>query len=175
MTMAGADACETNKADCLEANSVLPGRIAEACAVAGVPWGHVSSGCIYDGPGGGGAGFREEDPPNFTFHSGRCSFYSGTKALEHTCFSGLHPSLRADYRRGIDRTLRSGGLLIGVWFINPDLDPGEEGPPFPLSLADLTALCSDGYETVEDYVPNVSFKGREGRERVRVLRRVGPG
>ena len=71
--------------------------------------------------------------------------------------------------------MRSGGLLIGVWFINPDLDRGEEGPPFPLNVADLTALFPDGYETVEDYVPNVSFKGREGRERVRVLRRVGPG
>ncbi len=95
--------------------------------------------------------------------------------LEHTCFSGLHPSLRADYRRDIDLSLRPGGLLIGVWFINPDLDRGEEGPPFPFSVADLTGLFFDGYETVEDYVPNVSFKGREGRERVRVLRRSALG
>jgi len=93
--------------------------------------------------------------------------------LEHTCMSGLHPTLRADYRRGIDLTLRPGGLLIGVWFINPDLDPGEEGPPFPFSVADLTALFADGYEIVEDYVPEVAFRGREGRERVRVLLRAG--
>jgi hypothetical protein len=93
--------------------------------------------------------------------------------LEHTCMSGLHPSLRADYRRGIDLTLRRGGLLIGVWFINPDLDPGEEGPPYPFSVADLTSLFADGYEIVDDYVPDVAFAGREGRERVRVLRRVG--
>ena len=93
--------------------------------------------------------------------------------LEHTCMSALPPTLRADYRRGIDLTLRRGGLLIGVWFINPDLDPGEEGPPFPFSVADLTALFADGYEIVEDYVPDVAFTGREGRERVRVLRRLG--
>lgn len=93
--------------------------------------------------------------------------------LEHTCLSGLHPSLRADYRRGIDLTLRPGGLLIGVWFINPDLDPGDEGPPFPFSVPDLTALFADGYEIVVDYVHDVAFSGREGRERVRVLRRVG--
>jgi len=93
--------------------------------------------------------------------------------LEHTCMSALPPTLRADYRRGIDLTLRRGGLLIGVWFINPDLDPGEEGPPYPFSVADLTALFADGYEIVEDYVPKVAFGGREGRERVRVLRRVG--
>lgn len=91
--------------------------------------------------------------------------------LEHTCLSGLTPSLRSAYRRGMDLTLRPGGLLIGVWFINPDLDPGEEGPPFPFSAPDLTALFADGYEMVEDYVPDVAFPGREGRERMRVLRR----
>ena len=93
--------------------------------------------------------------------------------LEHTCLSGLPPALRPDYRRGLDLALKPGGLLIGVWFINPDLDPGEEGPPFGISVPDLTALFADGYEIVEDYVPDVAFKSREGRERVRVLRRQG--
>jgi len=91
--------------------------------------------------------------------------------LEHTCMSGLPPALRASYRHGIDLTLRHGGLLIGVWFINPNLAPGEEGPPFPFRVPDLTALFADGYEIVADYVPDVAFKGREGRERLRVLRR----
>jgi len=93
--------------------------------------------------------------------------------LEHTCMSGLHPTLRANYRRGIDLTLRHGGLLIGVWFINPDLDPGEEGPPYPLSVAELTACFADAYEIVDDYEPDLAFYGHEGRERVRVLRRQG--
>ena len=93
--------------------------------------------------------------------------------LEHTCMSALRPKLRADYRRGIDLTLRRGGLLIGVWFINPDRDPGHEGPPYPLSVPELTALFAEGYEIVDDYVPDVAFDGREGRERLRVLRRVG--
>jgi SAM-dependent methyltransferase len=93
--------------------------------------------------------------------------------LEHTCMSGLPPALRADYRRGIDLTLRPGGLLIGVWFINPNLGPGEQGPPFPFSVPALTALFADGYEIVADYVPDAAFPGREGRERVRVLRRAG--
>ncbi len=92
--------------------------------------------------------------------------------IEHTCMSALPPVLRADYRRGVDLALRRGGLLIGVWFINPDLDPGQEGPPFPFRVEDLTALFADGYQIVEDYVPDISFPGREGRERIRVLRRV---
>ena len=78
------DACETQRAETLAGNAVLPGRIAEACAAAGVPWGHVSSGCIYtgDGPrGAGDTGFTETDTPNFSFRTNNCSFYSGTKAL----------------------------------------------------------------------------------------------
>jgi SAM-dependent methyltransferase len=93
--------------------------------------------------------------------------------VEHTCLSGLHPTQRPDYRRGIDLTLRPGGLLIGVWYINPDLDPGEEGPPFSLPVPNLTALFAAGYTIVADYVPEVGYEARIGRERVRVLRRNG--
>lgn len=82
------DACELHKADCLFGNAVLPGRIAEACAAAGVPWGHVSSGCIYTGSRPDGSGFREDDTPNFSFRTNNCSFYSGSKALGEEVLQG---------------------------------------------------------------------------------------
>ena len=75
------DACELHKSECLMGNAVLPGTIASACADAGVPWGHVSSGCIFTGGRPDGSGFSETDTPNFTFRTNNCSFYSGTKAL----------------------------------------------------------------------------------------------
>jgi dTDP-4-dehydrorhamnose reductase len=75
------DACELHKSECLLGNAVLPGIVAQACAEAAVPWGHVSSGCIYSGSRPDGSGFTEEDPPNFTFRQNNCSFYSGSKAL----------------------------------------------------------------------------------------------
>ena len=75
------DACETDKANCLFWNAVLPGRIAQACSKAGIPWGHVSSGCIYSASNLNGSGFSEKDEPNFTFRQNNCSWYSGTKAL----------------------------------------------------------------------------------------------
>ena len=75
------DACELHKTECLLGNSVLPGTIAQACTAAGVPWGHVSSGCIFTGARPDGSGFTETDTPNFTFRTDNCSFYSGTKAL----------------------------------------------------------------------------------------------
>ncbi len=82
------DACELHKHECLFGNAVLPGIIADACAQADVPWGHVSSGCIYNGSRPDGGGFRETDTPNFTFRTNYCSFYSGTKALGEEVLAG---------------------------------------------------------------------------------------
>ena len=101
------DACETARADTLLGNAVLPVTVANACQAAGIPWGHVSSGCIFSGAKifkngamriekdlmdpelkllceknpGVIRGFTEEDEPNFSFRQPPCSFYSGTKAL----------------------------------------------------------------------------------------------
>src|SRR5713226_6230224 len=43
------DACENAKADTLAGNTLLPQAIAHACLVSNIPWGHVSSGCIFSG------------------------------------------------------------------------------------------------------------------------------
>jgi dTDP-4-dehydrorhamnose reductase len=75
------DACELHRAECLEANAVLPGKIAAACEMSSIPWGHVSSGCVFSGAREDGSGFVETDPPNFSFRTNHCSFYSGSKAL----------------------------------------------------------------------------------------------
>ena len=82
------DACETDRTACLMANAVLPGIVREACEAASVPWGHVSSGCIYTGRRVDGGGFMEDDSPNFCFRTNNCSFYSGTKALGEECLAG---------------------------------------------------------------------------------------
>src|SRR6188768_3764269 len=92
------DACELHKTDCLFGNGVLPGLIAQACTDAGVPWGHVSSGCIYTGSRADGKGFTETDTPNFSFRQNNCSFYSGTKALGEEIL-GYHEVLQPDGHR----------------------------------------------------------------------------
>lgn len=112
------DACEVAKADTLQGNSLLPQTIAHACAAAGVPWGHISSGCIFSGAkvvGDGETriekdmskpalkklaetdpaairGFTETDEPNFSFRQPPCSFYSGTKALGEEAIAGVGES-----------------------------------------------------------------------------------
>ena len=75
------DACELHKTECLDGNAILPGVLKSVFEEAGVPWGHVSSGCIFTGRRSDGAGFTEEDDANFSFRTNNCSFYSGTKAL----------------------------------------------------------------------------------------------
>jgi dTDP-4-dehydrorhamnose reductase len=112
------DACEIAKADTLAGNTLLPQTIAHACAAMGIPWGHVSSGCIYNGakimvngqlraekdlskPGLRSLvekspeslhGFTENDVPNFSFRDPPCSFYSGTKALAEETIAGIGQS-----------------------------------------------------------------------------------
>jgi dTDP-4-dehydrorhamnose reductase len=112
------DACEIAKADTLVGNTLLPQTIAQACEAAQLPWGHVSSGCIFSGakilqngtwrtekdmtrpelrtlvekkPEWVG-GFTETDTPNFSFRDGPCSFYSGTKALGEEAILNLGQS-----------------------------------------------------------------------------------
>jgi dTDP-4-dehydrorhamnose reductase len=103
----GSQVADAERERMMAANAILPQMIARVCMMTKVPWGHVSSGSIYDGAklmakgelliqhfsGDDGApglyeahpelfhGFNEMDEPNFSFHSPSCSFYSGTKAL----------------------------------------------------------------------------------------------
>jgi len=109
------DACESKKGETIEGNLLLPIVVANACAEHGIPWGHVSSGCIYDGAKLRNShgyevvtdlldkkvrrqwaanppelhGFSEDDPPNFTFESGTSSFYSGVKALAESSLNEI--------------------------------------------------------------------------------------
>lgn len=93
--------------------------------------------------------------------------------VEHTCLSGMPPVLRPSYAEGVLSALKPGGLIVGVWFIKPALEPGNEGPPYPLPTAELDKLFAGLAEVLEDCVPALAFPGREGRERLRVLKKRG--
>lgn len=131
------DACETARAETLEGNTLLPLTVAHACTAANVPWGHVSSGCIYSGAwvteGGQRrvekdltqphlqalieksptsiAGFTETDEPNFSFRKPPCSFYSGTKALAEEALSGRDQTYLWRLRIPFDRFDQSKNYL----------------------------------------------------------------
>lgn len=91
--------------------------------------------------------------------------------VEHTCLCALTPDLRVQYRDAMARLLRPGGLLIGIWFINPELDPGETGPPFGITPDELAVLFAPSFEIIENYVPETGYPSRQGRELLRVMQR----
>lgn len=138
------DACELQKTDCLLGNGVLPGIIRAACESLEIPWGHVSSGCIFTGRRADGAGFTEADPPNFSFRQNNCSFYSGTKALGEEVLEGAeqcyiwrlripfentaNPQLPAETDQLSDAA-RSGEFAVAARRVRPGL-PGLF-PPAP--------------------------------------------
>lgn len=93
---------------------------------------------------------------------------------EHTCFCALDPGMRPAYISAAARLVPPGGTLAGVFFINPEMDEGEQGPPFGIDAAELEALWNDAGFTMEDtWIPASGFSGREGRERVMILRKNG--
>jgi len=109
------DACELAYKETLYANTLLPQIIARACMMTKIPWGHVSSGCIYRGAkllNNGQVrnldgsdlrrafleqpekimGYTEWDEPNFSFRHAPCSFYCGSKALAEEAIRGVGQS-----------------------------------------------------------------------------------
>ncbi len=78
------DGTEREKLHCLITNTTVPGILAEVLGERGIPLGHVSSGCIYDGARPDGMPFTEEDPPNFAFSHPQASWYSRTKTMAET-------------------------------------------------------------------------------------------
>lgn len=90
--------------------------------------------------------------------------------FEHTCFCAIHPAQRGDYIRSAGKLLETGGRLVGVFFINPDMAPGEPGPPFGVDAEELETMWrAGGFDVVDSWVPETGFPGRLGRERVVVL------
>lgn len=96
---------------------------------------------------------------------------------EHTCFCAIDPDRREDYVRAVWTALRPGGQLLGVFYLDPYDDEHQPGggPPHGTSLAELEErfVQSGRFEIIDHAVPQTAYEGREGRERVVRMRRVG--
>ncbi len=92
--------------------------------------------------------------------------------VEHTCLSGLHPTLRPRYFEAVTSALKPGGHLFAIWFTNPDLDPGESGPPFAISKGEIEIFTAGKFTLVREWVPAKAFEGRESRELVQILTKI---
>lgn len=91
---------------------------------------------------------------------------------EHTCFCAIDPADRGRYVAAVAECLPTGGLLAGVFFLNPfDADEVATGPPFGTTLAELDERFSPYFEKIKGWVPERAYPGREGREWVALFRK----
>ena len=90
--------------------------------------------------------------------------------FEHTCLCAIPPERRADYVRAAATALRDGGLLLAVFFINPE-NPNSDSPPFRCDLAEMTLLFSKDFEMLETSAAIPTYSERDGRETLCLLRK----
>ena len=90
--------------------------------------------------------------------------------FEHTCFCAINPDRRQDYVNAVREALQPGGHLLAIFYLSPDMEPGESGPPFGTSIEELDELFSPQFAVVAQWEPAETFPGRERRELCRLLR-----
>lgn len=78
------DGTERERARTISENVIVPAVLAEVLADLGVPWGHVSSGCVFHGEGADGAGFGEDEEPEFARNDPRAGVYARSKWMAET-------------------------------------------------------------------------------------------
>lgn len=95
--------------------------------------------------------------------------------FEHTCFCAIPRERRDDYVTAVARALKPGGLLVGVFYLNPRDNPDPTlGPPFNATLDELDMRFAPHFTILRSETPTAAFEGREGREVLRVLRKDPP-
>jgi SAM-dependent methyltransferase len=98
-----------------------------------------------------------------------------TAIWEHTCFCAIPRDRRDAYVRAAARTLDVGGRVIGVFFLTP-WDPGEDplqGPPFAATREEIISRFEPWFDLEHEWVPQVGFAGRVGREWGAIFARAG--
>jgi SAM-dependent methyltransferase len=87
---------------------------------------------------------------------------------EYTCFCAIDPARRAEYARVLHAILRPGGLLLACFY---PLREGGDGPPFPVSRADIDRALAGRFTTLEAGPPARSPERRKGLEWLVLARR----
>jgi len=82
------DGTEVERWRCLQANTVVPGVLADVLCAKKIRWGHISSGCIFHGMRADGAGFTEEDEASFVTSDPRSGWYAHTKWMAEKLLEG---------------------------------------------------------------------------------------
>ena len=80
---------------------------------------------------------------------------------EYTCFCAIDPARREEYVRVLHTILRPGGLLLACFF---PLREGGDGPPFPVSRADIDRGLANRFTVLRAGPPGRSADRRQNLE-----------
>ncbi len=89
---------------------------------------------------------------------------------EHTCFCAIDLTRRADYAAAVAGALRPGGHFLAIFYLDPGQNRRDDGPPFETSLAELDRLFLPYFELRREWPPAHTYRGREHREWMRLMR-----
>ena len=90
--------------------------------------------------------------------------------FEHTCFCAIDPARRAAYVDAVASTLKPGGKLLAVFFLEPGND--GDGPPFGCTRREVDALFGPRFRLLREWDSIPTYAEREGREMLRLLERL---
>jgi SAM-dependent methyltransferase len=88
---------------------------------------------------------------------------------EYTCFCAIDPPRREEYASVLHAILRPGGLLLACFY---PLREGDDGPPFPVSRADIDRVLAGRFTALEAGPPARSVERRRGLEWLVLARRI---
>ena len=80
---------------------------------------------------------------------------------EYTCFCAIDPARRAEYVDVLRAILKRGATLLACFY---PLRNGDDGPPFPVSRAEVERLLAPHFAILESAAPAVSIERRRGLE-----------
>lgn len=90
---------------------------------------------------------------------------------EHTFLCAISPDMREEYVKAMWRYLKPNGCLLGVFFTNPDMAPGD-GPPYKIPREEIIDLLGSLFSLEWETEPDDHYPGREGREHIMLFRRL---
>jgi len=87
---------------------------------------------------------------------------------EYTCFCAIDPERRVEYAQILRDILTPGGILLACFY---PLKEGSDGPPFPVSRANIETVLSPHFDILEAGPPAASPERRRGLEWLVTARR----
>lgn len=90
---------------------------------------------------------------------------------EHTCFCAIPPGRRSEYASSLESALKAGsGQYLAIFYLNPDITPGSDGPPFGSSQDELNSIFLPFLDEITSWIPSVAYPSRANKEWMRWMK-----